>query len=256
MSTGRVRTNAPAVTVSVEIGIRRGAGLAEALLALVLVTVIVGASASALGRAARTTAIASRRAELLDAGRTASAVLRSDLTMLTSADFTLSGDSVRLRVFRGLAVVCDTVAGAALVRYRGARLPAPEKDSVLLIGHANEWPASLESSVDAAGACAAGVDERILRWQLDPPRDPQRVALLFETGTYLLQDRALRYRRGAGGRQPLTADVFTPDFGLSREDALITIALPVDASFSGAAIPATVRIALPNLVALSWSDPR
>jgi hypothetical protein len=47
-------------------------------------------------------------------------------------------------------------------------------------------------------------------WRLDAPADPHAVvARLFEKGSYHLALAALRYRRGASGRQPLTPEVWS-----------------------------------------------
>jgi hypothetical protein len=47
-----------------------------------------------------------------------------------------------------------------------------------------------------------------MTWQTAPAVNGRGVLLLFESGNYYLSSRALRYRIGAAGRQPLTPDLF------------------------------------------------
>jgi hypothetical protein len=49
------------------------------------------------------------------------------------------------------------------------------------------------------GLCEGGI-----RLTLSSDVPTRGLALVFETGSYSLSDGALRYRRGAAGRQPLT----------------------------------------------------
>jgi hypothetical protein len=48
-------------------------------------------------------------------------------------------------------------------------------------------------------------------WSVDPPVPGALVVRVFERGSYHVSGGALRYRRGMGGRQPLTLDVFDDD---------------------------------------------
>ena len=48
-------------------------------------------------------------------------------------------------------------------------------------------------------------------WTIEPPVTGALVARIFERGSYHVVGRALRYRRGLGGRQPLTPNVFDDD---------------------------------------------
>ena len=54
-----------------------------------------------------------------------------------------------------------------------------------------------------------GADSEL--WTIDPPVPGALVARIFERGSYHVSGGALRYRRGMGGRQPLTLDVFDDD---------------------------------------------
>lgn len=202
-------------------GRRAGASLAELLVALALIGVVAAAVASLLRTEGRLSAHTADRAEALDAIRTAAAVLSTDLAPLDTADLhAVHADSIALRVFRGTGIVCGFAAADPLVRYRGLRQPEPDKDSVLVASAEPERVDSLRDAQHAPGACVAGFGEEIFRIRLGTPVVAHDVLLFFETGGYHL-DGALRYRRGGGGRQPLTADVFasTSRFELSSGTA-------------------------------------
>ncbi len=124
------------------------------------------------------------------------------------------GDSLPLRVFRGLALVEPGLPGAAELQvcYRGIRTPEPEKDSVLLLATDGWWrPSGLVSRRVLSPTCSGAGREllgegRTEAWVLSPPAGPGRLARVFERGSYYLSGGALRYRRGFGGRQPLTPE--------------------------------------------------
>lgn len=116
--------------------------------------------------------------------------------------------SVELRAFRGSARICGVEGGRWAVAYRGLRLPDAERDSVLVLGMDGGWRAAdLEGSWSGGTLCELDPGERarLLAWsELEAP-EPVLVRV-FERGRYSLEDRSFRYRRGEGGRQPLTPD--------------------------------------------------
>ncbi|HIF20809.1 MAG TPA: hypothetical protein EYQ27_02630 [Gemmatimonadetes bacterium] len=59
---------------------------------------------------------------------------------------------------------------------------------------------------------------RLKSWRLSvTPDEPVVLARLFERGSYHISGKALRYRRGGAGRQPLTPEVLdTPPSGFVR----------------------------------------
>jgi hypothetical protein len=115
------------------------------------------------------------------------------------------GDSLSLRAFRGWALLCPIGDfGEVLAATSGIRMPDPQKDSVLVLGPGGVWvPARLVRRNADEGRCGPS-GGRVERWELDPPVQGS-VARYYERGSYHLSDGALRYRRGRGGRQPLTA---------------------------------------------------
>lgn len=143
------------------------------------------------------------RVRALEAVRTARTVLDAELRSLAPSDLVALGrDSIRIRAMRGSGIICGSDSGAVVVRYRGVRAPDPAKDSLLIIR--TGVPDSVYA-VEATGrdpACPYG-----LRLTLDRTPPGNGVALVFETGTYHLSGGAVRFRRGAAGRQPMTETV-------------------------------------------------
>jgi type II secretory pathway component PulJ len=115
-------------------------------------------------------------------------------------------DTLALRAYRGLALVQGReIDGQVTVCFRGIRNPNPEKDSVLFLSGDAGWTAhALLSRLRRDSGCLDGVGGWEEVWRLDP--EPRRPVLgrVFERGSYHFADGAFRYRRGAGGRQPLT----------------------------------------------------
>jgi hypothetical protein len=141
-------------------------------------------------------------------------VLRRELRHGTpGSDWTAELDSLALRAFRGAAVICvnDTISARLIVSYRGERAADPTKDSLLLLREDGgaEARALLGTGV-ATTSCTGPGDGVAERWTLDRAAPPGTlVARVFERGSYHLSTAALRYRRGASGRQPLTPEVLS-----------------------------------------------
>ena len=134
-------------------------------------------------------------------------------------------DSLSLRAFRGWGPVCGLgrEPGRIVVAYHGERAANPVKDSVLILT-ADGWRgADLTGRASGPRSCemALGGDSEV--WTIDPPVTGALVARVFERGSYHVSGGALRYRRGRGGRQPLTLDVFDPALsGIeAREDRFV-----------------------------------
>lgn len=203
--------------------IRAGYTLAEATLAIVLAGVLTLLLAGILSSVGRLAATQNRLSGDAETERAVAAILGAELRTLTAADAGFGPDSVRLRAFRGAGVVCAAAAGSLLVGYRGVRLPEPDKDSILLVWPGFEAAYQVTSVVqDGGGDCASSGSATPLRiaaaWRA-PDSAPPALALVFETGAYSIAASALRYRRGAGGRQPLTqANLSDAGSGMARAD--------------------------------------
>jgi prepilin-type N-terminal cleavage/methylation domain-containing protein len=183
----------------------RGFTLVELLVSLLLGSLLVGTAFRAYGTLGAVGRQVSQDAALVGALRSSRAVLRSELlTGVPSLDWSpYPPDSVRLRAFRALGTICGISPDSALiVTRRNGRRPDPGKDSVLVLDGRGDWSTVALTSW-ASNASCPGMTER---WEVDPrPMDPA-LLLLFETGSYHLSGAALRYRRGGGGRQPLTEE--------------------------------------------------
>ena len=124
-----------------------------------------------------------------------------------------ASDSLSLRAFRGWGPVCGsgTEPGDIVVAYHGERAANPVKDSVLILT-ADGWRAAdLTRRVSGAQPCASDLGGDSEVWTIAPPVMGALVARIFERGSYHVNGGALRYRRGLGGRQPVTPNVFDDD---------------------------------------------
>ena len=193
---------------------RTGTTVAEVLVAVVCGLLIVQLSLAGLARVRAVELRLTRRSETLAALRTSRVVLRRELRFgvrgIDWLDF--APDSIRLRAFRGVGVVCPGGAGAPdlLVAWSGTRAPQPAKDSVLLLTARGAWiRADLLNIRPTSDRCAADPRTDVARWHLSlAPEESIVLARLFERGSYHVSGAALRYRRGRGGRQPLTPEAF------------------------------------------------
>ncbi|MEQ1857834.1 MAG: hypothetical protein ABL963_15375 [Longimicrobiales bacterium] len=191
-----------------------GATMVEAIVALLVGLLVLQLGLSTLARLRSAQATLSSRADALVALRIGRHVLRQELRHgVPARDWIADADSVSLRAFRGTGLVCgsDSLTASVEVTYAGQRAPDPTKDSVLLVtADGLQTVYALVGAGATTSACAGGVPAPPSRWRLDRPAPPDVVvARLFERGAYHLSGAALRYRRGASGRQPLTPEVWS-----------------------------------------------
>ncbi len=182
----------------------------EALVALLVGWVLTTLALGTLARQRTVQADLARRAETLAALRIGRHVLGAEIR---SGDGTevIGVDSIALRAFRGIGVVCALTddPGDLIVRVRGIRAPDPTKDSVVVVGTDGVGGVFvLESRGAPSRPCPSAGGDAVEQWRLsgDAPAAPL-IARFFERGSYHLSGAALRYRRGAAGRQPLTPEV-------------------------------------------------
>lgn len=205
-----------------------GFTLLEALAALTLTALFASALVATSVAQMRLTRAMTMRAAALDAVRTVAWVLGGEVRRSHVRDVrAVARDSMALRNFRGRAIPCGGSADEITVRYRGDRLPNPHKDSLLLIGPWGEAVAQLVGVHDGAG-CAPAARERILRLEASTGHSPPALVLIFESGTYYLSSSALRYRSGAEGRQPITAEVLAGSRFLGFDPDAVRFTLTVD----------------------------
>lgn len=199
---------------------RTGFSALEVVVALLLLSALLRLSWGVSSAQRRAIAALVARSDVLTAERTVWWVLRAETAAGRAGnDWRVTGPGVLgLRAFRGRGVPCPDDPGAGEwvdVRYVGWRAPDPAKDSALALDGTGRWtPTALVArgrGEERAGCPARGMERRE-RWRLrPPPRRPVVLLRVFEPGSYHLEDAAFRYRRGAGGRQPLTAEVLDPE---------------------------------------------
>jgi prepilin-type N-terminal cleavage/methylation domain-containing protein len=195
---------------------RPGVSLLELLAAMTLGAILAAVLGGALVAQLRLARHTADRALSADALRTAGAVLSSEIRRATPADVrATASDSLALRAFRGLARPCRSEHDQLFVRYRGDRLPDPRKDSLLIVtGSGGDRAFAILDVRRQASVCPDSAGEAGLRLRLSAP-PPPGLGLVFESGSYYVSARAVRYRLGAEGRQPLTAEAFVPGSGFT-----------------------------------------
>jgi hypothetical protein len=214
---------------------RCGFTLAETLVALLLGFLLIHLGLDALSRLRSARERMASRADALVAVRVSAHVMRRELNQgIEGLDWRLDADSIGMRAFRGTAVVCgaDPSWTRLLVAFTGDRMPDPTKDSLLLLTPEGGREArALESIAPPTAPCLGPEGSQPATWLLDAGAPaPTVVARLFERGSYHLSGSALRYRRGAGGRQPLTPEVWSSETRWTRSAGWVGIELlPSDA---------------------------
>ena len=194
---------------------RGGVTVVEVLVSLLLGLAVISLAWSALARQRTVAVRLTSEMDLLSARRVAAIVIGKELRAgVRGRDWIApASDSLALRAFRGWGPVCGSgiEPGNIVVSYHGERAANPVKDSVLILT-ADGWRrADLTGRASGGPSCSMdpGGDSEV--WTIDPPVSGALVARVFERGSYHVSDGALRYRRGLGGRQPLTPDVFDDD---------------------------------------------
>lgn len=186
-----------------------GFSLVELVVTLALGSLILSAATSLLRSGLRLAASHAARIETEETLRISAHILASELRLLDPAvDLELfAARSLGLRAFRGAGLACPSDGDRLLVRYRGLRQPEPAKDSVLVLNEAGQADVrALDASVRVTDGCPRADGELLFQWDLGDQHPDASLLLLFEHGSYHLSEHALRYVRGAGGQQPLTAE--------------------------------------------------
>jgi type II secretory pathway component PulJ len=186
---------------------RRGFSLLEALVAILLTAMVIQGGWTVMATLRKAGGRTADRAEGLETVRTTAWLLGEEFqgTLPLRDWWAGEGDSVTVRAYRGLALVTGIGADGVEVCFRGVRSPNPEKDSVLFLGEGGEWTAhALEGRTRGESGCSGDGKGWAESWRVDPEPGTARLGRIYERGSYHLTLGALRYRRGGGGRQPLT----------------------------------------------------
>ena len=118
-------------------------------------------------------------------------------------------DEVEVRAYRWWGVPCGDAGppGVAVLSVQGLRRPDARKDSLVVIDQEGRSLVRKLRRSSRSAACPGPAIQ--VHW--DPISGTRPVLVRgFERGVYRI-DSAFRYRRGAGGAQPLTAARFNPD---------------------------------------------
>jgi hypothetical protein len=201
-----------------------GAALLEVVVAVACALLVVQLALSSLASARRAEADLRVRSERIGAERVSRMTLRRELRAgVAGRDWVVfAPDSLRVRGFRGRALVCPHSAGTTelVVSFDGLRRPEPTKDSLLVLDDAGTWTAvGLVAVASGPLVCPQAPTTPAERWEISlPTARPIVLVRLFEPVSYHLATSALRYRVGGGGREPLTPEaldtrrsVFTMD---------------------------------------------
>jgi hypothetical protein len=182
--------------------------LVEVVVALMLALLISAGLWSAAAAARRQTVVAERWSARVDARRVVGLLLDLDADGFTAAE---RPGEVAVRAHRWWGLTCaGTPVGptSAEVVLRGLRRPDPTKDSVRVVLADGRIARRRLLRVVRPTECA---DPDAIRVEWDAPADGHVLVVHgYERGAYRLDD-AFRYRRGAGGAQPLTSALFDPD---------------------------------------------
>lgn len=187
-----------------------GISLFEMVVVLALSALVFPAFWTTVSRHRTASGRVADRAQLLEGVRVLSWLVPHELAMGTEGeDWDASSDTLALRAFRGFGVVDSIGSGTreAYVCFVGDRAPDPGKDSVLVLDRSGRWfGADLLYSQNLDTACRGdGETGEEARWSLSAEVSQAVVLRNFERGSYHLAGGTLRYRRGDGGRQPVTS---------------------------------------------------
>lgn len=224
---------------------RPGVTLPELTLVAWLFALVLLALARFAGAQGQLAGVAHDRTRAAELMRTTSLVLDAELRYGAPADRTITPDSVRLRAIRGAGVICGRSGSEVRVQYRGVRNPDPTKDSALVITDSATTGVAYRVEGVATAVAEPGCGEGY-RLTLEGAPPGNGFLLVFETGSYHLADGALRYRRGRGGRQPVTESVLAGG-GFIGEPRRLTVRLTLDHD-SLPRLPVHFRAAVVGLV--------
>jgi hypothetical protein len=219
------------------------ASVLELVLVCFLFTVLSAGAARYAAGQRRLSESQQSRVRFQELVRTTAVIVGGDVRFLAVADITgSSDDSARIRAFRGGGVVCGADGANVWIRYAGLRRPEPDKDSVLLLDDGGEAVSAIVSTA-VSDSCDGST-----RFTIDPPASgPGGHGLVFETGTYTVGGGALRYRRGRGGRQPLTESLLDPTSSLRLDSTGLLIRLVSDQTAPGSGVTRVERVRTPSL---------
>jgi hypothetical protein len=164
----------------------RGWALAEAAVAMVLTAVVAAAALGGLVGLQRRAAGEAERVAMASSLRTAAQVLHAELGSLDpgAGDLaTATPDRMTYRVVRGTGIGCGVAVDGIVVRtgtWRSLRLPAPGRDSLLLLGAGASWRILPLAGPIRSATCPDGSPGLVLPTTAPLPGDSVTVVRTFE----------------------------------------------------------------------------
>ncbi len=164
----------------------RGWALIEAAVAMVLTAIVAAAALGGLVGLQRRAAGEAERVAMASSLRTAAQVLHAELGSLDPAEGDLmiaTPDRIAYRVVRGTGIGCGPAADGIGVRtdtWRSLRLPAPGRDSLLLLEAGASWRILPLTGPVRSGTCPDGSPALVFPTVVPPPGDSQTVVRTFE----------------------------------------------------------------------------
>ena len=201
-------------------GVHAGRTVLEVLVVCLLVALVLPPVMSGLAASRRSAEAVVRRSEGNATARAVFVLMGEELRRgggLGEHARLVSPGVIGLRAFRGTGFLCsvdgslevepgsepDSVASITFV---GTRMPDPQKDSVeAVLVDGRLWRSEV-AGASGLEECGGGRGRGFRITLAEPPPVGPILFRFFERGEYHLADRALRYRRGKGGRQPLTPE--------------------------------------------------
>lgn len=220
----------------------------EAVIALALGAIVTHVVVQSLLATHRIEAVLRTEVEKLSTLRVARGAIGRDLSHGSRGSDWQSypPDSISLRAYRGIGVVCGalTAADTLYLGWSGLRNPNARKDSVSLLDENGNWE-DFDLAADRAvnERCPADSTLALRRWTLDPaPAVAPVLARLWERGSYHVVDTVLSYRSrprkslaSKGNRQPISpASLQTPGTMFVDRAGVLSLALHGrDSTWSG-----------------------
>lgn len=197
-----------------------GFAAVEWVVAITFTLVLVALSAQSVQHFVRTGFARLARAEWDQQATLAGSVLAAELGRAsTPEDWTVhSGDSVRVRAFRGTGWICGIQPAPnprVIVVLTGDRLPNPAKDSILIHGAQGQPNVRPLRRRWSGVTCPALPLMPAEAWDVGGVTPTQGLLRFFESGAYSVSRGSLRYRAGRGGRQPVVGSTFDKTSSLS-----------------------------------------
>lgn len=210
----------------------RGTSVVEGVVAMALGIFLLHLALLTVDRLRMSEVRSRARHDVVLSAKIVRSVIGRELRLMDpTRDLEVDPEVLTVRAFRGAGLVCgvDASLSSYLVAFEGARQPDPGKDSLELIAADGSVSYAALTGVSApTEPCALdgpASSPIVLAVDSMPEQSPVAVRS-YERGSYHLSGSAFRYRVGAGGRQPLTPEVWEDrETGWDATDASLSVVL-------------------------------